>query len=484
MYLGSLSQILNESNTKPTIKDRVQGAAKGAIKYAVPGAMAGTVLGTGTWNAYGILGGAAAGLTWGAAGGAVHGFINPDYHKEFIDKDLKSFANHPIDYVAKNPGKTLAGAGGALVGATTAIPGPLMFGKYLRPLAPAVIGAGAVGGSRLFSKLYDKPRNKSSLPMAVGAGIGGVTGFALGSLATMPSGGPFTPVFAGAGATTGALAGAYLGSRDWFGKEKSNKKKIKKLKEQSELNLYNYIDEAVDLLVDTAVIYFLETFDSSLLYCLSNGIYGPILEEAEQQQNQGNKDTTTVSDGANSTAQKTTEVLNQANKALNQNSDKKGFIDRIIAKLKEWLDKLTSKSNESKSEGKTADANKLNAAANTVKATINQAENKAEEAEKKEENEKKEVEQTQQQEKKQEETKQQEQQEKKEDIKTQKVVYRGYNGEPKEAWIWKDANGHIMTRNQEYYNIYSDEDHPMTLMEALSGVHRSKRRHIYRRFAF
>ena len=170
--------------------------------------------------------------------------------------------------------------------------------------------------------------------------------------------------------------------RDW------DNKKIRRLKEQSKLNLYNFIDETVDLLVDTAVIYFLETYDNSLLYCLSNGIYQPILEEAEQQQQ--TQPNNTVSDNAQNTAQQTTKVIKNAQDALNKNSDKKGFIDRIIAKLKEWWNKLVGKSNESKSENKPAEANKLNAAANQVKATINQAENKAKIIEKKEEEPKKE----------------------------------------------------------------------------------------------
>ena len=454
MICGSLVNVLNESNNKPTMKDRVQGAAKGAIKYAVPGAMAGAVLGAGTLNAFGILGGPAAGLAYGAAGGAVHGFIDPNYHKEFIDKDLKSFANHPIDYVAKNPGKVLAGTSGALVGAAVTAPGPLVFGRHL---APAIIGTGAVSGSRLFSKMYDKPRNKSLIPMAVGAGIGGVTGGLLGAVASIPSS-PH-PILVGAGAATGAATGAYLGSRDWSGKDK--KKKVKNLKEQATLNLYNYIDETVDLLVDTAVIYFLETFDSSLLYCLANGIYEPILEEAEQQQqqegNQGNPNT--VSNDTNSTTEKAGQVINNLKDSLNKNPDNKGFIDKIIAKLKEWLDKLTSKSNEKKSENKTADANKLDAAANTVKATINQAENKAEVAEKKEEQQKKE-------------------EEKPTGLVSQKIGYKGYDGTPKSAWIQKDlATGHIMTRDKEYYNVMTsgedgEDNSNITLMEALANSYK------------
>lgn len=47
-----------------------------------------------------------------------------------------------------------------------------------------------------------------------------------------------------------------------------------------DMNKY-YIDEAASILVDTSINYFLEHNDDSLLYCLSKGIYQPILEEVE-----------------------------------------------------------------------------------------------------------------------------------------------------------------------------------------------------------
>ena len=46
-----------------------------------------------------------------------------------------------------------------------------------------------------------------------------------------------------------------------------------------------YINEAASVLVDTSIHYFLEHNDDSLLYCLSKGLYQPILEEAASDTN-------------------------------------------------------------------------------------------------------------------------------------------------------------------------------------------------------
>lgn len=146
------------------------------------------------------------------------------------------------------------------------------------------------------------------------------------------------------------------------------------------------MNRIADFLVDTSATYYLETYDDSLLCCLVNGIYEPILEEAEQTITLVGSEESIKKEkaGINAINQRMQDLNQQyldIMKGINKNRNElnQGFFDRIIAKLKEWINWIRNKLSSNKNENNTAVTNQLKAAENKFQNAVNQAEHKQKE---------------------------------------------------------------------------------------------------------